>query len=176
MRFMGQLEHGLYMTNEVTIHPDVIQHYLGFAGQSNSQMSSSLDSDTQEWEDIPLDSTDLTTVATLVAEEQATQILHEGAQVPNDDNPFPTPQAEMVFQDAFERLHEMEHIPSGFGILEEEWGEDGYPETEVIHSRRQGKKELIVELPHFIWQPRAIRWCQSLAVLNSTLEIIMDTE
>ncbi|KAI6149919.1 hypothetical protein BKA82DRAFT_135849, partial [Pisolithus tinctorius] len=133
---IGQLEHGLYVTHdsEVTIKPDAIQHYLGLATQS-PQMSPSPDLEDQEWEDIPLESTDLTMVASLIAEEQAAQILHEGAQVPEDHNPFPYPQTEVIFGDALERLQEMEHIPSGLGMLEEEWGEDGYPEIEVILSR-----------------------------------------
>ncbi|KAI5992294.1 hypothetical protein F5J12DRAFT_897314 [Pisolithus orientalis] len=75
-------------------------------------MSPSPDLEDQEWEDIPLESTDLTMVASLIAEEQAAQILHEWAQVPEDHNPFPYPQTEVIFKDALERLQEMEHIPS----------------------------------------------------------------
>ncbi|KIO06539.1 hypothetical protein M404DRAFT_24743 [Pisolithus tinctorius Marx 270] len=56
-------------------------------------MSSSPDLEDQEWEDVPLESTDLTMVASLIAEEQAAQILHEGTQAPEDHNPFPYTQA-----------------------------------------------------------------------------------
>lgn len=163
--------------SEVTIHPGVIQHYLGSTIQplQSPQMSSSSDMYDQEWEEIPLETSDLNTIASLIADEQAAQFLHEGAQVPQDHNPFSHPGAETVFAEALEEVQAIEYIPSGLGILEEEWDEDGYPELEVIHGRR-GKKELTVVLPDFVWRPRAIRWCQALTVLNHTLAIVMDTE
>lgn len=164
---------------EVTIHPGVVQHYLGSTSiqlSQSSQISPSSDMDDQEWEEIPLETTDLTMIASLIAEEQTAQFLHEGAQVPRDHNPFSHSGAETVFTEALEEVQAIGYIPSGLGMLEEEWDGDGYPELEVIHSGKRGKKELTIVLPDFVWRPKAIRWCQALAVLNHTLAIVMDTE
>lgn len=163
----------------MTIHPEVIQYYLqGSAIQSSpsTQVSSSSDIDDEEWEDIPPETPDFTMVASLIADEQATQFLNEGAKVPGDQNPFNHTDAEAVFKQALDEVEAVGHIPSGLGMLEEEWDEDGYSEIEVISSKRQGKKNITVMLPDFIWRPRAIRWCQALTVLYHTLDAIMDTE
>ncbi|KIM52119.1 hypothetical protein SCLCIDRAFT_39426, partial [Scleroderma citrinum Foug A] len=136
LRFTGQLEHGIYMSHgEVTIHPGVVQHYLGSTSiqlSQSSQISPSSDMDDQEWEEIPLETTDLTMIASLIAEEQTAQFLHEGAQVPRDHNPFSHSGAETVFTEALEEVQAIGYIPSGLGMLEEEWDGDGYPELEVI--------------------------------------------
>lgn len=56
--------------------------------------------------------------------------------------------------------------PPGFGLLPEEWGDEGYPSVEPIpYGKRGGTKE--IALPDHIWRPRAILWGQSLFVLNA---------
>ena len=59
----------------MTIHPEVIQYYLGSAIQSSTstQVSSSSDMDDEEWEDVPPETTDFAMVASLIADEQAAQ-------------------------------------------------------------------------------------------------------
>jgi len=132
--------------------------------------------DDEEWEDVPPETTDFAMVASLIADEQAAQFLNEGAQAPEDQNPFNHIDAEAVFKQALEEVEAIEYIPSGLGMLQEEWDKDGYPEIEVISGRKRGKQDLTIVLPDFIWRPRAIRWCQALTVLYQTIDVVMDTE
>ncbi|KAI5994240.1 hypothetical protein EDC04DRAFT_2586392, partial [Pisolithus marmoratus] len=172
MRLLGQLEHGVYLENGITLHPDVVSHYLGVQHQTN-QPTSGDSSDNEEWEDV-LDDNDMATehsdLPSMIADDQAPEFAHDGAAVPLEVNPFPSPDWQAAFWQALQHVQEIGHIPSGYGMLEQEWGGDGYPELEVIPSGRRGQKEIIVELPGFIWQPRAVRWCQALQVLIHILE------
>ncbi|KAI6107385.1 hypothetical protein EDD16DRAFT_1712445 [Pisolithus croceorrhizus] len=77
--FMGQLEHGMYMDDAATIHPDVYPHY----GVKNSQAQ-----DDADWEDIADGGNEFPDLPSRIAAEQSTQILHEGADVPEHLNPF----------------------------------------------------------------------------------------
>jgi hypothetical protein len=172
MRLLGQLEHGVYLQNEATLHPDVTFHYLGLQQHTNQSDSDDM-GDGDEWEDI-VDDSEMTTehsdLPSIIADDQASQFAHDGAAVPMEINPFSGSDREEVFKLALQHVQEIGHVPYGFGIQAEEWDEDGYPEIEVIPSGRRGQKEIIVELPDFIWHPRAIKWCQALEVLVHTLE------
>ncbi|KAI6016756.1 hypothetical protein EDC04DRAFT_2577166, partial [Pisolithus marmoratus] len=119
--------------------------------------------DNEEWEAV-LDDNDMATehsdLPSMIANDQAPEFAHDGAAVPLEVNPFPSPDWQAAFWQALQHVQEIGHIPSGYGMLEQEWGGNGYPELE----------EIIVELPGFIWQPRAVRWCQALQVLIHILE------
>ncbi|KAF9246834.1 hypothetical protein BU15DRAFT_69696 [Melanogaster broomeanus] len=171
MRFMGQLEHGLYMEDEITLHPGVLNHYYGSNEHQHEDNSEGSDAD---WEDLE-DEGDAGHHADLpsrIAEEQAVQFLHEAAEVPGQTNPFDHQDLENTFMQALNVVQELGHIPSEFGIREEEWDQDGYSEMETIKSGRRGRRELIVELPHSIWYPRSVRWCQALEVISQTLTLM----
>lgn len=130
-------------------------------------------SDDDEWEDIADDS-EMTTghsdLPSIIADDQASQFANDGAAVPMEISPFSTSNWEEVFKLALQHVQEIGHVPYGFGIQEEEWDVDGYPEIEVIPSGRCGQKEIIVQLLDFIWHPWAIKWCQALGVLVHILE------
>ncbi|KAI6110430.1 hypothetical protein EDD16DRAFT_1486565 [Pisolithus croceorrhizus] len=89
----------------------------------------------------------------MIADDQAPQFAHDGAAVPLEVNPFPSPDLQEAFWQVLQHVQEIGHIPSGYGMLEQEWDGDGYPELEVIPSGQHGQKEIVVELPGFIWQP-----------------------
>ncbi|KAF9229011.1 hypothetical protein BS17DRAFT_691077, partial [Gyrodon lividus] len=162
MHFMGQLEHGLYMEDEITLHPDVLNHYYGSTRHQQPYHEGGLQESDGEWEDIDDDEATLhhADLPSLIAEEQATQCLHEAAPVPPQVNPFGHQYLEHAFRQALTQVQEVSHIPPELGIREEEWGNEGYSEMETISSSR-GQRELVIELPHFIWYPRAVKWCQS---------------
>ena len=181
MRFIGQLEHGLYVDNDLTIHPEVMNHYYGSRIASQQEQTHSetnldeQDSD-EEWEEVEDDEAvtsghhaDLTS---WIAEEQAPQFLHEPANVPKQTNPFNHQGLEIVFKQALDKVQGLGHIPSGLGIREEEWDDEGYSKMEAILSKWWGQKELVIELPHFLWYPRAVKWCQALEVLNYTMALV----
>ena len=119
-------------------------------------------------EDIEAGSVSYTNLPSPIAEEQATQILHKATKVPKHTNPFNHEDLEDVFKQALSEVQRLNHIPFELGVREEEWGDDsGYLEIEIIFSRRN--KELVVQLPHSVWYPWAVCWCQALEVLGHTL-------
>ena len=136
------------------------------------QHPDSHDQDDGGWEDIEDGGNNpcgvITDLPSRIAAEQSSQFLHEAAAVPKHSNPFTAP-AFTAFTAALAQVHQLQHIPIGLGIREEEWDSDGYPEIEVIRSSRRGRKELAIELPHSLWYARAIQWCQALEVFNHTI-------
>jgi hypothetical protein len=56
-------------------------------------------------------------------------------------------------------LAQSEIVPENYGIHEDEWEEEDYPEIEVIRPGTKGK-ELAIILPRAEWFPKAVRWAQ----------------
>ncbi|KAH7903565.1 hypothetical protein BJ138DRAFT_1020415, partial [Hygrophoropsis aurantiaca] len=179
MRFMGQLEHGIYMEDELHIHPDIIQHYYGSSAQGEHPTPPPVEStDEEEWEDVEMTTEAATGYAdlpSLIADDQAPQFLHDGVSVPKHASPFPESELEDAFWLALREVQELDYIPAGYGMIEEEWDGEGYPEIEVIRSGRRGRKEMTIALPDCTWRPRAVRWCQALEVLTYTLGAINES-
>ena len=100
-------------------------------------------------------------------EEYETNIHHEPVAVPNHSSPFENrPELHQTFIDNLCLLGQAGNLPPGFGLLPDEWDEDGYPAVEHIpYGQRDRTKE--ISLPHNIWHPRAILWGQALFVLNA---------
>ncbi|KAI5994957.1 hypothetical protein EDC04DRAFT_2586052, partial [Pisolithus marmoratus] len=165
LQFTGQLEHGMYKDDATTIHPHVYAHY----GVEHSQ-----DQDDADWEDIGDHGNEISDLPSRIAAEQSSQFLHEAAEVPGHINPF-TAATLAAFTGALAQVQQLNHIPTGLGIREEEWDSDGYPEIEVIQSGQQGRRELAIELPHSLWYGQAVCWCQALEVFNHTLAFINET-
>ncbi|KAI6154254.1 hypothetical protein BKA82DRAFT_4448126, partial [Pisolithus tinctorius] len=168
MRFMGQLEHGIYLQNDIQLHPNVISHYYCLQHQGNGSTPGHLAEQDDEWEDV-VENSDAATqnsdLPSMIAADQAPEFANDGAPVPKGVSPFPSPAWQEVFHLSMQQVQEIGHIPIGYGIREEEWDGEGYPELETIPSGHHGQKEIIVELPEFIWRPRALRWCQAMEVL-----------
>jgi hypothetical protein len=61
-------------------------------------------------------------------------------------------------------------IPEGYGVLECEWEDVAYPETEAINLGSRGK-QIVVELPKAIWLSRAISFVQGLDVMTRLISI-----
>ncbi|KAF9491138.1 hypothetical protein BDN71DRAFT_1398875 [Pleurotus eryngii] len=154
LRFMGNLQHGIYQRNPNT--------------HSESIPNLSLHADgTDEWEDIAPN------MEELVADPEAwhaavdeTDVRDEPVEVPSSGCPFAAEEHE-VFGRLLQSLRDQAIIPAGYGILPSEWMEDGYPQVEVIKSGKRGHKELQVVLPDEVWRPRAEYWVQALHLYNS---------
>ncbi|KAG5222584.1 Integrase catalytic domain-containing protein [Salix suchowensis] len=154
LRFMGNLQHGVYQRNTNTL--------------SGSIPNLSLRSDeTDEWEDIVPNMEDL------VADPEAwhaafdeTDVRDEPVKVPSSGCPFAAEEHE-VFERLLQSLQDQAIVPAGYGILPSEWMEDGYPQVEVIKSGKRGHKELQVVLPDEVWRPRAEYWVQALHLYDS---------
>jgi hypothetical protein len=99
--------------------------------------------------------------------EQHPQIRHDAVEVPDHKNPFSDhPVAESAFFSLLTDLIRQDIIPAGYGMLPEEWDEDGYPDVEILYAGRQMKKMMRISLAHPIWAQRARLWVQGLRTLS----------
>ena len=93
---------------------------------------------------------------------------------PRHENPFDSDADMETFNRALQSVQSEGIVPDGYGILPEEWEEDGYPTYEILKVGRRGKKELRVALPHEVWRPRAELWIQALVVMTGILELTIE--
>jgi hypothetical protein len=185
MRFLGQTMHGIYVDDCQRLHPDVIKQYYGVEGtQINQRPGQSgagllqdegdLDSDDEidlDCEAMDEDGDDWEDIQDQLAEDIEHNFHHLPVDVPKHSVPFLTQMATDVFTGSLEELQSQQLVPVGFGMTLDEWGDDGYPSYEIIRTGRRGHKELRIDLPDFIWRPRAELWVQALHILIRTKEI-----
>ena len=100
-------------------------------------------------------------------EQEVKNIRHNPIPVPKHANPFHDNEME-IFTGAIVELTKTGRNPSGYGLLPEEWGAEGYPSYEVIRVGRARKEQRISLLDH-TWRPRAELWGRALYLLNSIM-------
>ncbi|KAJ7314935.1 hypothetical protein DFH08DRAFT_715987, partial [Mycena albidolilacea] len=99
----------------------------------------------------------------------AQNIHHQPVKVARHHSPFHDPNSEAYFLDVLrDVLADPEAIPEDYGILEDEWEDNDYPEIESIKLGTSGKELLIVLLRHK-WFLRAVQWVQALDLLTRCL-------
>ncbi|KAF8595195.1 hypothetical protein BDV93DRAFT_457440, partial [Ceratobasidium sp. AG-I] len=188
MRFLGQIKNGLHDDPHANIDPELLQKYLGVnsgvdnyiegatgAGALPEDVASSIDGLAEEEDD--LDNSGLSAEESEVVVflrqqlqvEKEKHVRHPPVLVPSRQFPFPLPETEIVFQDAFNIAQEDEYIPVGYGVLQDEWENGQYPETEYIGKVRKHDPSLYIPLPHAVWYPRAVKWSVGLHVMDSLL-------
>ncbi|KAJ7489641.1 hypothetical protein B0H11DRAFT_2229664 [Mycena galericulata] len=96
---------------------------------------------------------------------------HEPVPVPKHANPF-SDNALQLFDSALSEANDLHVIPSGYGMLPEEWENGSYPAFEILKSGRKGSRELRVGLPDSVWRPRAQLWVRALAVLDELTNML----
>ncbi|KAJ7023809.1 hypothetical protein C8F04DRAFT_969811, partial [Mycena alexandri] len=152
----------------------VIEHHYGTFGPPLQREPGQTGAGQLEDEDIPLPPNDFDDeedeeeddLAAQIEEAQTGHFHHEPVPVPKHANPFDDDESTGLFYDALEEAINRELIPPGYGLLPEEWGEEGYPTFEILKSGRRGGRQLRVALPDAIWRPRAEMWGRALAILN----------
>ncbi|KAF5340537.1 hypothetical protein D9758_015819 [Tetrapyrgos nigripes] len=182
--FLGKLQHGMYKDDCKGMDQDTISRSYGTHGDpiqrrphqtgaghsldedSDSESSTSEDSSSEdesvEWMGIQPQTGDD------IAVEQDEQIKHDPVKTPRHQNPFAgEPRKLACFAKALAKLTDKGCVPRGYGIRPEEWGDEGYPSVETIHTGRRGSKELSISLPDEIWRPRAELWAQGLYLLGN---------
>jgi hypothetical protein len=163
MMFFGQTEHGVYIDDCEGVHPDVINQYYGIHGRQTRWAPDQTGAGHPEEED---DADDWEDLEEMVGADQEENIRHEPIEVPETADPFSTPELRVAFEAAFASVQEHGLIPTGYGLLPEEWDDSLYPSVEVIRSGRRGTKELAISLPDFLWRPKAEMWGQALDILT----------
>ncbi|KAG6370781.1 hypothetical protein JVT61DRAFT_10985 [Boletus reticuloceps] len=133
MRFLSQLCHGVYPEPGEDVHPEILARYV--QGDNNIDISAEISAD------------------------QHHHVRHAAVAVPPTTMPFHTMEANEAFILALQVIHDQGIIPTGYGVAENKWINETYPETEVIAIGRAAR-EYGVTLPFRIWWPRAVLWVQ----------------
>jgi hypothetical protein len=84
-------------------------------------------------------------------EEEVKHIHHDPIPVPKHANPFQDNVME-IFTGAIVEMIQSVTSPSGYGLLPDEWGADGYLSYEVTKVGCAGKEKWISLLDH-TWRP-----------------------
>ncbi|KAJ7758913.1 hypothetical protein B0H14DRAFT_2404259, partial [Mycena olivaceomarginata] len=177
MRLLGQITHGVYKDPLEDVHLETINRYYGVEGsrrrrrngQTGAGQASDESSEEDEGEEVDVDEEE--ELENQIAAEQAQNIRHAPVKVARHGSPFPEDaEMEQDFLDLLEEvLAQADVLPQNYGVLEEEWDEEEYPELEIIRTGTKGK-ELRIILPREEWYDRAVRWAQALDLLNRVLE------
>ncbi|KAJ7070011.1 hypothetical protein C8F01DRAFT_976418, partial [Mycena amicta] len=179
MLLLGGVQHGIYRDDFEAEHPAVLEQFLGADGPDlpgNGQLSDddytdevaedSVDSDESEFEyDEGADEND-DRVANAIEEAYGQNFHPEPVAVPKHECPFDDEEQLQIFVDALTQATNMNLVPRGYGIRQEEWEDDEYPSYGIIKSGRRGSKRTRISLPDHIWRPRAELWTRALDILQ----------
>lgn len=157
MRFLGQTENGIYDECE-GINADTLHQFYGVSdprppprrpGQSGAGHPAEEGASDEDC-DNRLDDA--------IASSQQHHVRHPAVSVPQQDCPLRTQFDRDLFYTSLDIIKRENRIPQDFGLHEE------YEAMEYLrHGRR--RKEMAVPLPHGIWYPRTLLWCQALDLL-----------
>ncbi|KAF7363701.1 hypothetical protein MSAN_01027800 [Mycena sanguinolenta] len=178
IRLLGQVTEGVYRDDPLDgIHPDAINRYYGVEGRrlrrsrNQTGAGTSLDEDTPE-DDTNVEPSDEEELENRIKGDLAHNIRHKPVKVAKHRSPFKDTELEQHFLAQLANLlSDPSILPEDYGVLEEEWEGEDYPELETFRPGTKGK-ELTVILPREIWFPRAIRWVQGLDLLTRVLEAL----
>ncbi|KAJ7215587.1 hypothetical protein GGX14DRAFT_608648 [Mycena pura] len=103
-----------------------------------------------------------------IESDLAENIRHTPVKVARHQSPFEDAEEEQDFLELLKEVLETDSLPEDYGILEDEWEEEDYPEIETIRPGRRAK-ELVIVLPRREWFPRAVQWTQALDFMTSMM-------
>ncbi|KAJ7149583.1 hypothetical protein C8R46DRAFT_915629 [Mycena filopes] len=150
------------------LHPDTIERYYGVEGPIQVRHPGQTgaghpdDEDEDEWVD--------------EADEYrrgrrfGAQHMASGHQRGTASQPVPLERNGGKFLWALGEIVQLNLVPEGYGVIEDEWEDGSYPSMEAINPGTRGK-EIVVELPRDIWLPRAVLFAQGLDALEHSLEL-----
>lgn len=201
MRLLGQLEHGFQDDIYADVDPSVLQQYLdidteysGLPGGAGALFEHSTDAEAtgenfetnppapnhheDEYDDLNLGNLSpqevevVTFLRQQLKQERLTHVRHAPVAVASHRCPFDTEDMLSTFLEAFSLAKEDNFVPSGYGVLPEEWEGGIYPDEQYIGSERARKQNasLFIPLPHSIWYPRAVDWVIGLHIMSSILD------
>ncbi|KAK6988415.1 hypothetical protein R3P38DRAFT_2573347 [Favolaschia claudopus] len=180
IRFLGQTTHGLYDNPGVEerdplegIHPDAINRYYGVAGRRRrrrrNQTGAGIESDDELEDDEEVEPSLAEELENRVQADLQHNIRHQPVKVAQNRSPFADAEDKRRFLVLMRALLDRPDIvPVDYGVTEEEWDDDGYPEIEVFRPGTKGK-EMSVILPRGEWYPRAVQWTKALDLMTRIL-------
>ncbi|KAK7012593.1 hypothetical protein R3P38DRAFT_2549489 [Favolaschia claudopus] len=171
MRFLGELNQGVYPDPMEGVHPDTINRYYGVergertrrAGQTGAGHS-----DDEEDSDGDVEMNEPEELVNAVTDDLAHNVRHPAVKVARHQNPFRSPETEQAFRGALAEVIRQGIVPQGYGVRAEEWEDGTYPAMETINPGTRGK-EMVIALPRDVWLPRAVLFAQALDVMTRCL-------
>ncbi|KAG1863030.1 hypothetical protein F4604DRAFT_1587213, partial [Suillus subluteus] len=169
LRFLGQMQFGVYQDDCEGVHPDVIEEHYGVHGptttrrQHQSGAGHPIDEEESDNEEEPLN------MVQAINNQQRHQIHHEAISVPLQINPFINDETRRQFSATLIEVIAEDITLCDCRLAANEWEGDEYPIFEAIPVGRRGSKELHVSLAEPSWFNRARLWCQALLVLSYVL-------
>ncbi|KAJ7447553.1 hypothetical protein B0H11DRAFT_1709449, partial [Mycena galericulata] len=173
MFLLGRLENGVYLDDCAGINPDIIKELYGVHGAVRQHVAGETGAGQLDDEEVPIPDSE-EDWEDLIEDVQASNehhFHHEPVPVPKHANPF-SDNALQLFDSALSEANDLHVIPSGYGMLPEEWENGSYPAFEILKSGRKGSRELRVGLPDSVWRPRAQLWVRALAVLDELTNML----
>lgn len=167
LRFLGQTQHGIYVDDCDYIDPEILARLYGMVEDANNTGYQIISGDPDDMDDSDWVDWD---IQEQISENIQHNFHHEPVAVPKHRGPFTTDASHVAFQGLVTSLLQQNAIPSGYGMLPEEWDDD-YPPYEPIYSGRRGGRTLDISLPDHIWRPRAEVWVQALHSMNEVLAL-----
>ncbi|KAG0707406.1 hypothetical protein DFH29DRAFT_796927, partial [Suillus ampliporus] len=160
IRFLSDVENGVYITDPLhDVHPDILNRYYGTGGPPLSRIDEE-DSDVQT----------RTTLREDIAADLQSNLHDQPVPVPDNSNPFPSPEAEDIFRQALTDVQSAGVKPDNAFFPASEWAFDTYETHEDISVGFRKTKTLMMHLPPEVWMPRAVVWAQGLSVLHYLLK------
>jgi hypothetical protein len=96
-------------------------------------------------------------IAEIITSAQTRNVRHEAAEVARSTIPFNS-EDHMIFNQATMDAMRRGDYPAGFHLMDE------YESFEAYKMGRSAKP-LVIALPHDVWFPRILAWCQALDIL-----------
>ncbi|KAK7678905.1 hypothetical protein QCA50_018045 [Cerrena zonata] len=166
LRLLGQTEHGVYVDEMEGVPVEELAEYYGVHGQARERRRGQTGAGHPQDEDDDHGNSDHEFEGN---SDDGTE-EEEAESVPVDESHPPFNEHYLnIFRNALQQVRNEVIIPEEYGILENEWEENGYPTVETIQSGRRRRREITLGLPDNIWRPRAILWIQAVDIMTRIL-------
>jgi hypothetical protein len=150
------MQHGMYVDDMIRVHPDVLAEHYGVHSPAIRHAFGQIeaghleDEDNEDNKNHSLDGNVSANEADNPQEilNQNNHNFNNEVEVPNSMNPFANAEDKAIFRQALEMVHDV--VPAGYGLLPEEWDDEGYPAIETLSIGKQSHKQIVVSLSDHI--------------------------
>ncbi|KAF9066031.1 hypothetical protein BDP27DRAFT_1228229, partial [Rhodocollybia butyracea] len=167
----GMIDHGVYTDDCNGLDLQTIEESYGTLGEPVQHPDNHTGAGFLVDEDVPMpsDQSDSDSESDNLTDTYDNEFLPKAVHTPCHTCPL-TAKEVQVFEGALQAASKANIMSHGYGIRPEEWRETYYPIDETIRTERKGGKELVIQLPKFVWRPRAHLWTLGLSIMDRIIE------
>jgi hypothetical protein len=151
--------HGKYKDAVDDLDPSTLHQYYGVTRTKPPRKEGETGAGHDDYEEDSETGIELKGIANTIGRGQQKQVRHPAIDVPNTSCPFTNDIESEVFFTSLDEVKTTNRIPAGFGLTEP------YEPVETFRTGR-ARKNLAIPLPHDVWFPRILLWCQALDLLK----------